>query len=184
MKRLLRCATLLSTALALAPVTEKTAAQVFGRIADKKLLLDVPGAGTPEMKDCCHGGCDNCDYSRIFDEMNAGKPKWVACYLEREHSDGRRHEAPTLSIFGDDADLDVDEFVSRLGAVEPRPPMGAPLKDVLAEFDAEGAAALVSAIAGDGGRVDRDNWGATLRRLSGEEHGITWSAFKPAFVTA
>ena len=32
------------------------------------------------MKDCCHGGCDNCDYSRVFDEMNAGKAKWVACY--------------------------------------------------------------------------------------------------------
>ena len=43
-------------------------------------MLDVPGAGTPEMKDCCHGGCDNCDYSRVFDEMNAGKAKWVACY--------------------------------------------------------------------------------------------------------
>ena len=61
-------------------VTEQAAAQVFARLADKKLLLDVPGAGTPEMKDCCHGGCDNCDYSRVFDEMNAGKAKWVACY--------------------------------------------------------------------------------------------------------
>ena len=29
-------------------VTEATAAQVFGRLADKKLLLDVEGAGTPE----------------------------------------------------------------------------------------------------------------------------------------
>ena len=40
-------------------VTEVAAAQVFARLADKKLLLDVPGAGTPEMKDCCHGGCDS-----------------------------------------------------------------------------------------------------------------------------
>ena len=40
-------------------VTEQAAAQVFARLADKKLLLDVPGAGTPEMKDCCHGGCDS-----------------------------------------------------------------------------------------------------------------------------
>ena len=69
-----------ATAAPPAVVTEVTAAQVFGRLADKKLLLDVPGAGTPEMKDCCHGGCDNCDYSRVFDEMNAGKAKWVACY--------------------------------------------------------------------------------------------------------
>jgi len=72
-----------ATAAPPAVVTEVTAAQVFGRLADKKLLLDVPGAGTPEMKDCCHGGCDNCDYSRVFDEMNAGKAKWVACYVER-----------------------------------------------------------------------------------------------------
>mmetsp|Transcript_3116 Transcript_3116/g.9319 ORF Transcript_3116/g.9319 Transcript_3116/m.9319 type:complete len:207 (-) Transcript_3116:352-972(-) len=60
------------TSTALAAVAELAAAQVFGRLADKKLLLDVPGAGTPEMRDCCHGGCDNCDYSRVFDEMNAG----------------------------------------------------------------------------------------------------------------
>ena len=49
-------------------------AKVFCRIADDYLLLDVPGAGTPEMKNCCHGGCDNCNFSRIFDEMESGKP--------------------------------------------------------------------------------------------------------------
>ena len=40
------------TSTALAAVAELAAAQVFGRLADKKLLLDVPGAGTPEMRDC------------------------------------------------------------------------------------------------------------------------------------
>lgn len=46
--------------------------KLFGRLADKELLLDVPGAGTPEMMNCCHGGCSNCDYSRIFDSMSSG----------------------------------------------------------------------------------------------------------------
>ena len=46
--------------------------KLFGRLADKELLLDIPGAGTPEMMNCCHGGCSNCDYSRIFDYMSSG----------------------------------------------------------------------------------------------------------------
>ena len=45
---------------------ERELAKTFGRLADKMILLDVPGAGTPEMVNCCHGGCDNCDYSSRF----------------------------------------------------------------------------------------------------------------------
>merc|ERR1719261_1999267 len=101
-------------------VTEVAAAQVFARLADRKLLLDVPGAATPEMKDCCHGGCDNCDYSRIFDEMNAGKAKWVSCYLTQEHSDGRRHEAPIAGIFGEDASWSASPPSTRGPAWAPR----------------------------------------------------------------
>lgn len=30
--------------------------KIFGRCAAKTILLDIPGAGTPEMSSCCHGG--------------------------------------------------------------------------------------------------------------------------------
>ena len=31
----------------------KEQSKIFGRLADKMLLLDVPGAGSPEMMNCC-----------------------------------------------------------------------------------------------------------------------------------
>lgn len=34
---------------------EKELAKIFCRFADDYLLLDVPGAGTPEIMNCCHG---------------------------------------------------------------------------------------------------------------------------------
>ena len=55
---------------------ERELAKIFGRLADKMILLDVPGAGTPEMVNCCHGGCDNkcieCEmfFSDIANEIN------------------------------------------------------------------------------------------------------------------
>jgi hypothetical protein len=163
-------------------VTEATAAQVFGRLADKKLLLDVEGAGTPAMKDCCHGGCDNCDYSRIFDEMNAGKSKWVACYVEREHIDGRRHEAPVQGLFGSDERLGVEEFVARLGALDARPSMGARPADVSGDFDAAACAVLVRKVVGGADNVDRAAWGAALAEISSEAHGIAWRPWAKALV--
>ncbi len=170
-----------ATAAPPAVVTEVTAAQVFGRLADKKLLLDVPGAGTPEMKDCCHGGCDNCDYSRVFDEMNAGKAKWVACYVEREHSDGRRHESPVRDLFGGDERLGVAEFVARLGEVDPRPAMGARPADLTSDFDAAAAEGLVRKVVG-GDEVSREAWGDALVAISGEAHGVAWRPWAKALV--
>ena len=35
--------------------------------------MRIHRAGTPEMMNCCHGGCSNCDYSRVFDSMSAGE---------------------------------------------------------------------------------------------------------------
>ena len=60
---------------------ERELTKLFGRISDKKLLLDVEGAGTPEMRDCCHGGCDNCPYSRVFDEVSVSVPCRVRFFM-------------------------------------------------------------------------------------------------------
>ena len=66
-------------------------AKIFVRFSDDYLLLDVEGAGTPEMANCCHGGCDNCAFSHIFDQLESGKPKWLATYSDRTLVDGRNH---------------------------------------------------------------------------------------------
>lgn len=79
-------------------------AKVFNKLAEKKLLLDVPGAGTIEMSQCCHSGCDNCEFARIFDEMNSGRAKWIPTYGDMKHVDNRNHVAKWMNLFVDDAD--------------------------------------------------------------------------------
>ena len=146
-----------------------TAAQVFGRLADKKLLLDVPGAGTPEMKDCCHGGCDNCDFSRIFDEMNAGRPKWVLCYDYLELIDGRNVAPGWAAMFeGEGGALARDEFAAALSALPYRPSMGPKVSvDPDEPVSAAAADALWAALAGDADELTAAQMGDGLKDLCG-----------------
>ena len=81
-------------------VTIETA-RLFNRISDKYMLLDVEGAGSPGMINCCHSGCDNCEFRFRFDQMSSGRAKWVPLYADRKHIDGRSHMAPWSGIFFD-----------------------------------------------------------------------------------
>ena len=80
-------------------VDERELIKLFSRLADDYLLLDIPDAGTPGMMNCCHGGCDNCAYSHIFDNLSAGRPKWVPLYASRQLIDGRTHTSPGGACF-------------------------------------------------------------------------------------
>ena len=104
-------------------MTAADVAGLFGRLADKKLLLNVPFAGTPDMKDCCHGGCDNCDFSRIFDEMSAGMAEVGAVLRLCELIDGRS-VAPGWAAMFDAGALARDGFAAALSALPHRPSMG------------------------------------------------------------
>ena len=86
--------------------------KIFGRLAAKSILLDIPGAGTPEMANCCHGGCDNCNYSHSFDNLSAGRAKWVPTYSTRTLIDGRSETAPWAGIF--DASEEADKSLVRI----------------------------------------------------------------------
>ncbi len=100
---------------------------LFCILSDKYLLLDVPGAGSPEMMNCCHSGCDNCAYSRIFDCMTAARPKWIALYPYRKLVDGREHTPPWRALFptaNTVAQVNKDDFTARLNALPKRISMG------------------------------------------------------------
>lgn len=164
-------------ALTPATISEAQAARIFGRLADKKLLLDVPGAGTPEMRNCCHGGCDNCDYSRVFDEMNAGKPKWVPCYPYRQLIDGRDHTAPWAELF-DDGPLTAETFTDRLNLLTFRSSMGySAVKPDDSKVDADAAVAFFTAIAQGANELTADAFANGLAVVSGEAHGAPWKRF-------
>ena len=99
----------------------------------------------------------------------------------REHSDGRRHEAPVRDLFGGDERLGAAEFVARLGEVDPRPAMGARPADVTSDFDAAAAEGLVRKVVG-GDEVSREAWGDALVAISGEAHGVAWRPWAKALV--
>ena len=81
--------------------------KIFGRIAAKRILLDIPGAGTRGMARCCHGGCRGCIYYRLYDNLSAERAKWVPTYYTRTLIDGRSETAPWAGIF--DATEDTDK---------------------------------------------------------------------------
>lgn len=89
--------------------------KIFLRFSAKTILLDVPGAGTPEMANCCHGGCDNCNYSHVFDSLSAARGKWVPTYFARTLIDGRTSTAPWAAIFNSDGvdtiDIGLDKAI-------------------------------------------------------------------------
>lgn len=160
--------------------------KLFGRMADKLLLLDVEGAGTVEMKNCCHGGCDNCPYSRVFDEMRSGRPKWVALYSYRELIDGRNHQSPWAdALFGEDASLTQEAFAQRVNELPYAaclgPPKSVPKDEPLSD---EAVDALWTVLAAGEAELTVDRMAQRLIETTGEEHGATWQKFKEGLTKA
>ena len=60
----------------------------------------------------CSGGCDNCDFSHIFDNLSAGRAKWVAVYPYRQLIDGRDHLSPWAKVFQIDDKLPLQDTVA------------------------------------------------------------------------
>lgn len=180
---------ILSTEAPSAPLTDEgEMTKLFGRLADNLILLDVPGAGTVEMNNCCHGGCDNCPYSRIFDELRAGRPKWVAHYTYQEHIDGRNHSPPWVkAIFGENGSDSIgpDAFTERLASIPFKATLG-PMKSVPADEPPSPAACarFFEVLANGSSEITAETMAASLGRLSGEEHGSLYRDFKSGLVAA
>jgi hypothetical protein len=105
-----------SKTLLTATLDSRELTKIFGRFAAKSILLDIPGAGTPEMANCCHGGCDNCNYSHSFDNLSAGRAKWVPTYSTRTLIDGRSEKAPWANIF--DSPDSTEEAIDKATFIE------------------------------------------------------------------
>ena len=163
--------------------------KIFGRMSDKMLLLDVPGAGTPEMMNCCHGGCDNCDFSHVFDNMSAGRPKWVPTYSYRKLIDGRDHHSAWSSIFdSEDSVIDETTFVDRIKKLPYQMNMGPPSSVPSDEEPTdETLHALWSKLIGTlhdtstaTTTIDAKRMAEALVKLTGESHGVMFSDFEKA----
>ena len=165
--------------------------KLFGRFSDKMLLLDVPGAGTPEMMNCCHGGCDNCDFSHVFDNLSAGRPKWVPTYSYRKLIDGRDHHSAWSSIFdSEDSVIDEITFVNRIKKLPYQMNMGPPSSVPSDEEPTDDTlhalwSKLIHTLHDDTNNentltIDAKQMSEALVKLTGESHGVMFSDFKKA----
>jgi len=178
--------------------------KLFGRLADKYLLLDVPGAGTPGMINCCHGGCDNCDFSHVFDEMSSGRAKWLPLYPDRKLIDGRSHISPWASLFFEQPEeatldaqgnawmssergvnelgVDKQRFVARFKALPYRMTMGPPSSSVQADdvplqTSLDAFWALLTDGGSDSALLTPFQMASKLQQVCQAEHGALWSDF-------
>ena len=82
-----------------------------------------------EMMNCCHGGCDNCDFSHIFDEKNAARVKWVPCYEYRKLIDGRDHTSLWTNVLeceNNHNTINFDVFKKNVLSLRSQMSMGVP----------------------------------------------------------
>lgn len=139
------------------------------------------------MKDCCHGGCDNCEFARVFDELRSGRPKWIALYDYREHIDGRSHKPSWVDhIFQGDDDIHRDSFSERFESIPYAACLGPPKSVPSTEpLSAETVVALQDALFQlEGEKIDvltPKQMAEGLNRMTGAEHGALWSDFEKGF---
>jgi len=158
-------------------------AKIFVRLSEKRILLDVPGAGTIEMMNCCHGGCDNCDFSRIFDEMKSGRAKWVPTYSYRKHIDGREHTTLwSTSLFqSDDEKISSEDFAERILEIPSKMTMGPPSGITNEELEKESAQLFFSYLQNQidiDDALNKEEFSQALIKMTGNTHGALWGEWK------
>lgn len=191
-----------TSALSTSQINEHELTKIFCRLADSYLLLDIPGAGTPGMVNCCHSGCDNCEFARVFDCMSAGRAKWIPLYPTRTLIDGRAHVAPWARLFASDMDnvqvgdvsvadkslfesvtLSRDLFVQRFKCLVPQKALGPSLSIDEGEASTDEAISFLweRLILSCGKEINEkttlsaEEMATALAKITGEAHGAMWS---------
>ena len=169
-------------------VDPKEAVKVFGRLAEKYIMLDA-SAGM-----CCYSGCKDCEF-RLPDggyrmaDQSAARPKWIPNY-ETRAANGKEHTTKWSAELFSDESLTRDEFVAQLKELPYAPTLGGPfLAASAATIEDDTAAqvlfdALVVDNSGDnddddnvGGVLTKHTMSVRLKELADGEEGLGWGAF-------
>lgn len=104
----------------------KEVVKVFGRIAEKYIMLDASGGM------CCYSACKDCEYrlpggGYIMADQSASRPKWIPCYDERTfESSGKHHiSAWSQSLFVSEEEKSIDKstFLENMENMDFVPPL-------------------------------------------------------------
>jgi hypothetical protein len=177
--------TLFSTTTAddVVSIEPKEAVKVFGRLAEKYIMLDESGGL------CCYSACKDCEF-RLPDggyrmaDQSSSRPKWIPVYEERSFaSQNKEHVAKwKAEIFTNGPAVTKEEFVTALVQMTYAPPLGGPYVSASAgKLESNTAAErLFEVLANGKEKLARHKMSVRLKELSGGEQGLTWPAFQTA----
>ena len=164
-------------------IDPKEAVKIFGRLAEKYIMLDESGGM------CCYSACKDCEY-RLPDggyrmaDQSSSRPKWIPVYEERSFGgQNKQHVAKWKSeIFVHGPAVTKDEFVAALMDMTYAPPLGGPyLAATAATLDDTTAAEVLFDLLAEGkDKLARHKMSVRLKELANGEQGLTWPAFQAA----
>jgi len=166
-------------------VNPKEAVKLFGRLAEKYIMLDSSGGM------CCYSACSDCEY-RLPDggyrmaDQSASRPKWIPVYehLKFEAS-GKEHVSKwSTEIFVDSPVVTKEEFVNALTSITYAPPLGGPYVGASASSIEDNTLSerLFDVLVGDNNKdkLTRHRMHLSLKTLANGENGMTWPTFLKA----
>ena len=173
-----------STALPDIELDPKEVVKVFGRLAEKYIMLDESGGM------CCYSACKDCEF-RLPDggyrmaDQSASRPKWIPVYEERVFSgQGKEHKAKwNTGIFADGKNsVTKEEFAAAVLELDFATPLGGPFVSKSAGKLEETTVAeyLFDILAGGKEELSRRNMSSALQNLASGEAGLTWPSFSAA----
>ena len=175
----------ISAALPDIDIDPKEAVKVFGRLAEKYIMLDESGGM------CCYSACKDCEF-RLPDggyrmaDQSAARPKWIPIYEERVFSgQGKEHISKwNTGIFSDGkTPVTKEEFVEAVLALDFATPLGGPFVSKSAgKLEETTVAEFLFDILADGKEtLSRRKMSSSLGKLSSGEAGLNWPNFSAAF---
>jgi hypothetical protein len=164
-------------------VDPKEAVKLFGRLAEKYIMLDSSGGL------CCYSGCSDCEFrlpggGYIMADQSAARPKWIPVYEERIfENQNKEHIAKwKTGIFTDGPSVTREEFVNAMVEMSYATPLGGPYVSASAgKLEGTTAAESLFDLLSDGKeKLARHKMSVRLKEISGGEQGLTWPAFSAA----
>eukprot|EP00977_Amphora_coffeiformis_P006254 scaffold1341_cov178-Amphora_coffeaeformis.AAC.31 len=163
-------------------VDPKEAVKLFGRLAEKYIMLDESGGM------CCYSACSDCEY-RLPDggyrmaDQSAARPKWIPSYVSRTIN-GKDHTTKWSSeLFGEGVTVvDQDTFCDKLIQLAYAPPLGGPYLAASSATveDSTTAKVLFDVLADGKEKLTKARMSMRLKQLADGEEGMTWPKFQAA----
>lgn len=183
---------------AIVDIDPKDAVKIFGRLAEKYIMLDESGGM------CCYSACKDCEYRlpgggyRMADQ-SASRPKWIPTYGERSFAGQNKEHLSkwkTVIFSSDDespsnnkrisSGVTKTEFVESVAQLDFATPLGGPFvsKSAGSTMDDTSTAAVEHLFdvltEGKTEKLTCRKMSRRFKVLSNNEEGLTWPNFSAA----